>query len=119
MSRRLTAYQLAQRIKLQEEIHTPKAISKSISIHSPVIQASSLYSLPDKPRRHKELSSTLKRISSPNRDIEKRITFSGIFDLSPSRQVCRQSQRSRPGCCQSFHTYTCKILFPTIRLTLL
>ncbi|GBO45501.1 hypothetical protein AVEN_47874-1 [Araneus ventricosus] len=31
----------------------------------------------------------------------------------------RQGQGSRPGCCRSFHTYTCKTLFPTIRPTLL
>ncbi|GBO28097.1 hypothetical protein AVEN_175676-1 [Araneus ventricosus] len=105
---------------------TPRRDSHSkgdLNVDQYSIQARSLYSLPDKPGRHKELSITVKRISSPNRDIEKRIAFSGIFDLSPSRQygrqVCRQGQRSRLGCCQSFHTYFCKILFPTIRLTLL
>ncbi|GBO46436.1 hypothetical protein AVEN_45175-1, partial [Araneus ventricosus] len=44
-------------------------------------------------------------------------------NLSPScqdgLQVCRQGQGSRRSCCRSSHTYPCKTLFPTIRLTLL
>ncbi|GBM37909.1 hypothetical protein AVEN_88110-1 [Araneus ventricosus] len=90
---------------------TPRRDSHSkgdLNVDQYSYQARSLYSLPDKPGRHKELSSTVKRISSPNRDTEKRIAFSLIFDLSPSRQygrqVCRQGQRSRLRCCQSFHT---------------
>ncbi|GBN01866.1 hypothetical protein AVEN_264159-1 [Araneus ventricosus] len=63
------------------------------------------------------------RIFSPNRDIEKipaplRSHISSP-DFSPSRQVCRQGQGSRWGCCRSSHIYPCKTLFPTIRLTLL
>ncbi|GBL97505.1 hypothetical protein AVEN_162963-1 [Araneus ventricosus] len=49
-------------------------------------------------------------ISFPNRDIEKIIAFSGIFDLSPRSGV---QPRSLPA----FHTYPYKTLFPTIRLT--
>ncbi|GBO01950.1 hypothetical protein AVEN_160131-1 [Araneus ventricosus] len=63
-----------------------------------------------------ESSSRFKLLSSPNTDIEKRIAFSAIFDLSPrspnwspscenSRQVCRRSHESRPGRCQSPHAY--------------
>ncbi|GBM93627.1 hypothetical protein AVEN_56961-1 [Araneus ventricosus] len=74
-----------------------------------------------------ESSSTFKRISSANRSIEKipvplRSHISSP-NLSPShqdgRQVCRQGQGSRRGCCRSSHTYPCKTLFPTVRLTLL
>ncbi|GBN40383.1 hypothetical protein AVEN_265137-1, partial [Araneus ventricosus] len=63
------------------------------------------------------------RIFSPNRDIEKipapLISHISSPRLSPSHQVCRQSQGSRLGYCPSSHTYPCKTLFPTIRLTLL
>ncbi|GBM60962.1 hypothetical protein AVEN_90166-1 [Araneus ventricosus] len=70
------------------------------------------------------------RILSPNRDIEKipaplrsHISSPKSPNLSPSRQngcqVCRQSQGSRLGYCPSSHTYPCKTLFPTIRLTLM
>ncbi|GBM48350.1 hypothetical protein AVEN_37803-1, partial [Araneus ventricosus] len=65
-------------------------------------------------------SSTFKRISSPNRDIEKRVA--SRLESSICRQgfqISLQDQVSRPGCCQSSHTYPCKTLFPTIRLTLL
>ncbi|GBL81186.1 hypothetical protein AVEN_119985-1, partial [Araneus ventricosus] len=65
---------------------TPRRDSHSkgdLNVDQYSIQARSLYSLSDKPGRHKELSITVKRISSPNRDIEKRIAFSGIFN-------CRQ-----------------------------
>ncbi|GBM71720.1 hypothetical protein AVEN_83481-1 [Araneus ventricosus] len=67
------------------------------------------------------------RIFSPNRDIEKipvplRSHISSP-NFSPScqdgRQVLSQGQGSRRGCCRSSHTYPCKTLFPTIRLTLL
>ncbi|GBM38723.1 hypothetical protein AVEN_176845-1 [Araneus ventricosus] len=40
-------------------------------------------------------------------------------NFSPSRQNGRQGQGSRRGCCRSSHTYPCKILIPTIRLTFL
>ncbi|GBO41283.1 hypothetical protein AVEN_236847-1 [Araneus ventricosus] len=66
------------------------------------------------------------RIFSPNRDIEKipaplRFHVSSLKspNLSPSRQLRRQSQESRLGYCPSSDTYPCKTLFPTIRLTLL
>ncbi|GBN79217.1 hypothetical protein AVEN_204213-1, partial [Araneus ventricosus] len=70
-----------------------------------------------------ESSSTFKRITSANRDIEKipaplRFHISSP-NFSPSRQDGHQGQGSRRGCCQSSHTYPCKTLFPTIRLTLL
>ncbi|GBM43551.1 hypothetical protein AVEN_252155-1 [Araneus ventricosus] len=63
------------------------------------------------------------RIFSPKRDIEKipaplRSHISSR-NLSPSSQICRQSQGSRLGYCPSSHTYPCKTLFPTIRFTLL
>ncbi|GBN39710.1 hypothetical protein AVEN_139283-1 [Araneus ventricosus] len=64
-----------------------------------------------------------KRIYSPNRDIEKipaplrsHISPPKTPNLSPSCQICRQGQGTRR---QSSHTYPCKTLFPTIRLTLL
>ncbi|GBN58545.1 hypothetical protein AVEN_140624-1 [Araneus ventricosus] len=65
-------------------------------------------------------------IFSPNRDIEKipapsrsHISSPKLPNFSPSCQDGRQSQGSRRGCCRSPHTYPCKTLFPTIRLTLL
>ncbi|GBM34869.1 hypothetical protein AVEN_25812-1 [Araneus ventricosus] len=69
-----------------------------------------------------ESSSTFKRISFANRDIEKipaplRSHISS--PKSPSLQDGRQGQGFRRGCCRSSHTYPCKTLFPTIRLTLL
>ncbi|GBM53311.1 hypothetical protein AVEN_259299-1 [Araneus ventricosus] len=63
------------------------------------------------------------RIFSPNRHIEKIPTplrsHISSPNFSPSRQVCRQGQGSRRGCCRSSHTYPCESLFPTIRLALL
>ncbi|GBN44096.1 hypothetical protein AVEN_200748-1 [Araneus ventricosus] len=68
-----------------------------------------------------ELSRTFKRIFFPNRDIEKRVEFSGIIDLSPRSPNMspkgslslspRSGVQSRPS-----HTYPCKTLFPDIRL---
>ncbi|GBN55048.1 hypothetical protein AVEN_161786-1 [Araneus ventricosus] len=63
----------------------------------------------------------------PNKDIEKRVAFSGIIDLSPrspnlspssqnDSQVRPQGQGSRKGRCPSLHTYPCKTPFPTVRL---
>ncbi|GBO40757.1 hypothetical protein AVEN_189006-1, partial [Araneus ventricosus] len=43
----------------------------------------SLYTLSDRPRGHMEFSRIFKRIPFPNRDIEKRVAFSGIIYLSP------------------------------------
>ncbi|GBO17058.1 hypothetical protein AVEN_183057-1 [Araneus ventricosus] len=66
------------------------------------------------------------RTSSPNRDIEKipatlksHISPPKSPNFSPSRQDGCQGQGSRRGCCRSSHTYPCKTLFLTIRLTLL
>ncbi|GBO05066.1 hypothetical protein AVEN_259409-1, partial [Araneus ventricosus] len=61
---------------------TPK-LFYSINNYCSVTQLWFFYSLPDGPRRHVESSRTFKRISSPNRDIEKRLAFPGIFELSP------------------------------------
>ncbi|GBM99530.1 hypothetical protein AVEN_85294-1 [Araneus ventricosus] len=59
------------------------------------------------------------RIFSPNRDIEKIPALLRSY----SRQICRQhghqGQGSTRGYYPSSHTYPCKTLFPTIRLTLL
>ncbi|GBL86276.1 hypothetical protein AVEN_220881-1 [Araneus ventricosus] len=73
-----------------------------------------------------ESSSTFKRIFSANRDIEKipaplRSHISSLKspNCQDGLQVCRQGQGSRSGCYLSSHTYPCKTLFPTIRLTLL
>ncbi|GBN84636.1 hypothetical protein AVEN_209007-1 [Araneus ventricosus] len=52
------------------------------------------------------------------KDIEKRVAFSGIIDLSPSRQNARQGLASRNGRCPSLHAYPCKTPTPTIRLTM-
>ncbi|GBN45190.1 hypothetical protein AVEN_214151-1, partial [Araneus ventricosus] len=63
------------------------------------------------------------RVVSPNRDIEKIPSPLRSHISSKSRQiclqVCRQGQGARLGYCSSSHTYPCKTLFPTIRLTLL
>ncbi|GBM63440.1 hypothetical protein AVEN_166533-1 [Araneus ventricosus] len=66
-----------------------------------------------------ESSSTFKRISSANRDIEKIPAPLRSHISSPYLSPSRQGQVSRRGCCRSSHTYHCKTLFPTIRLTLL
>ncbi|GBN45127.1 hypothetical protein AVEN_4831-2-1, partial [Araneus ventricosus] len=54
-------------------------------------------------------------------DIEKRVAFSGIIDLSPrspdSRQVRREGQGSRNDRCPFLHAYPGKTPSPTIRLT--
>ncbi|GBN62180.1 hypothetical protein AVEN_63531-1 [Araneus ventricosus] len=70
-----------------------------------------------------EFSRIFKRIPFPNRDIEKRIVFSGIIylpprstNLSPSRQNSRQGQGSQNGRCPSLHIYPCKTPSSTIRL---
>ncbi|GBM28106.1 hypothetical protein AVEN_176599-1 [Araneus ventricosus] len=47
-----------------------------------------------------EFSRTFKRIYFPNRDIEKRVPFSGIIDLSPrspNRRNGLQGQGPKPG----------------------
>ncbi|GBM55921.1 hypothetical protein AVEN_55857-1 [Araneus ventricosus] len=56
------------------------------------------------------------RIFSPSRDIEKIPAPSRSHISSPSFS---SRSGSRRGCCRSSHTYPCKTLFPTIRLTLL
>ncbi|GBO46435.1 hypothetical protein AVEN_201116-1 [Araneus ventricosus] len=74
-----------------------------------------------------EFSRTFERISFPNRDIEKRVAFSGIIylpsrspNLSPirqnGRQVFRQGKESRNGRCPTLHAYPCTTTSPTIRL---
>ncbi|GBN20047.1 hypothetical protein AVEN_44737-1 [Araneus ventricosus] len=64
-------------------------------------------------------SSTFTRISSANRDIGMIPASLKSDILSPNRQVCRQGQGFRRGCCPSSHTDPCKTLSPTRRLTLL
>ncbi|GBL92959.1 hypothetical protein AVEN_54608-1 [Araneus ventricosus] len=56
------------------------------------------------------------RIPVPNRDIEKRVAFSGIIYLLSSHQNGREGQGSRNGRCPSLHTYPCQTPSPTIRL---
>ncbi|GBN99928.1 hypothetical protein AVEN_41973-1 [Araneus ventricosus] len=58
-------------------------------------------------------------IFSPNRDIEKIPVPSRSHISSPKKPNLSQNQGSRLGYCPSSHTYPCKTLFPTIRLTLL
>ncbi|GBN55765.1 hypothetical protein AVEN_132763-1 [Araneus ventricosus] len=61
-------------------------------------------------------SRTLKRIFFPNRDIEKRVAFSGIIDLSPrSPNLSPSSSGSLGVQARPSHTYPCKTLFPNIR----
>ncbi|GBO09467.1 hypothetical protein AVEN_172860-1 [Araneus ventricosus] len=67
-----------------------------------------------------EFSRIFKRIPFPNRDIEKRVAFSGIIYLwprSPNFWPSRQVPGSRKGRCLSLHTYPCKTPSPTIRLS--
>ncbi|GBN18038.1 hypothetical protein AVEN_163677-1 [Araneus ventricosus] len=60
-------------------------------------------------------SRIFKSIPFPNTDIEKRVAFSGIIYLSPSRQSGRQGEGSRNVRCPSLHTYPCKTPSPTIK----
>ncbi|GBM57287.1 hypothetical protein AVEN_115612-1 [Araneus ventricosus] len=98
---------------------TPKTFAlqgdPSLSTHTPSSKRSPYIVSRGRTRRHMESSSTFKRISSANRDIEKIPAPLRSHISSPSRQ----GQGSRRGCCRSSHTYPCKTLFPTIRLTLL
>ncbi|GBM52750.1 hypothetical protein AVEN_238723-1 [Araneus ventricosus] len=113
---------------------TPKAFALqgdlSRSTHPPSSKRSPYIVSRGRPWRHRESSSTFKHISSANREIEKipaplrsHISSPKSPNLSPirqdGRQVCHQGQESRSGCCRSSHTYSCKTLFPAIRLTLL
>ncbi|GBN60558.1 hypothetical protein AVEN_90636-1 [Araneus ventricosus] len=61
---------------------TPKSL-QWINTQSPLIQDRPLHTLPDRPWRHMEFSRTFEGIFFPNRDIEKRVAFSGIIYLSP------------------------------------
>ncbi|GBN65786.1 hypothetical protein AVEN_223711-1 [Araneus ventricosus] len=72
------------------------------------------YTLPNRSWLHIEFSGKT-WIPATNRKIEKVIAFSGIFDLSSSRQNGRQGQGPRARLCPSLHTYPCKTPFPTIR----
>ncbi|GBM98248.1 hypothetical protein AVEN_228440-1 [Araneus ventricosus] len=64
-----------------------------------------------------EFSRTFKPIFFPNRDIEKRVAFSGIIDLSPRSPKWSLSSSPRSGVqARPSHTYPCKTLFPNIGL---
>ncbi|GBN52073.1 hypothetical protein AVEN_106981-1 [Araneus ventricosus] len=82
-----------------------------------------LYILPDRPGRHMKSSSIFERIFFPNRDIDKRVAFSGIIDLSPrppslqnGHQARCQGQGSQNGLCPLLHAYPCKTPSQIIRL---
>ncbi|GBM20562.1 hypothetical protein AVEN_261688-1 [Araneus ventricosus] len=75
------ALQLALQTKLQSDSEDVPRI----------ILPPSIYCVPDKARRHMEISREI-QISSPNRDIKKIIAFSGS---SMCRQNVHQGQRSR------------------------
>ncbi|GBN34321.1 hypothetical protein AVEN_162879-1 [Araneus ventricosus] len=60
-----------------------------------------------------EFSRTSKRIFFPNRDIEKRVAFSGIIDLSPRSPNLSPKSGVQA---RSSLTYLCKTLFPNTRL---
>ncbi|GBM66344.1 hypothetical protein AVEN_240493-1 [Araneus ventricosus] len=107
------ASQLALKVIPRRRSHSENVPNRSTPSKSKD-DSHSVYSLSNRPWRHMEISCEI-RISAPNRDIQKIIAFSGIFDLSPDFQNGRQGQGFRPGHCRSFHTYPCKTLFATIR----
>ncbi|GBO38526.1 hypothetical protein AVEN_236867-1 [Araneus ventricosus] len=72
----------------------------SRSTHTPSSKRSPYIVSRGRPCRHMESSSTFKRISSPNGDIEKIIEPLRSHISSPSCQDGRQGQRSRRGCCR-------------------
>ncbi|GBN54277.1 hypothetical protein AVEN_39339-1 [Araneus ventricosus] len=89
------AFQLALQTELQV---IPRRNSHSKDVPRRILPPC-IYSVPDRVRRHIEISGGI-WISAPNRDIEKIIAFSGIFDLSPCHQNGRQGQGSRTSRCQ-------------------
>ncbi|GBN39483.1 hypothetical protein AVEN_56989-1, partial [Araneus ventricosus] len=100
---------------------TPKTFvlqgDRSQSIHtSPSSKRSPYIVSPGRPWRHMESSSTIKRISSPNRDIEK-IPAPLRSQISSTNLSPRSGPQNRLQ--PVSHTYRCKTLYPTIRLTLL
>ncbi|GBN70454.1 hypothetical protein AVEN_243289-1, partial [Araneus ventricosus] len=101
-----------------------RAPRRSQSINIPPSSKRSPYIVsPGIPCRDMESSSTFKRISSPNGDIEKIIAplRSHISSPKSTNLSPRWSPRSgvQTWLLPSSHTYPCKALFPTLRLALL
>ncbi|GBN35398.1 hypothetical protein AVEN_35404-1 [Araneus ventricosus] len=88
----LAADQLAIRTRLQRESSCSEEVPRRILLLN-------FHRVPDRVCRHMETSEET-RISAPNRDIEKVIAFSGIFDLSPSCRNGIQGQGSKLGSCR-------------------
>ncbi|GBN47645.1 hypothetical protein AVEN_208466-1 [Araneus ventricosus] len=108
---------VGQRIELKRRSRS-KAITVDQHTHS-VNQALSLYSFSGRPSRHMELSTTFKCIFSPNRNIEKIPAPLRSYISSGKSPNLSPRSGNQTWLLLVIPTYSCKTLFPTIRLTLL